>query len=173
MQMRCTADHQHFTCRGWVTTKDLTDDDNIYIQRGAGKFGKGTISVAQAQMLGWWYGDGYNPNIKAPSQGHSRNKDNFAKEFVFNQDEYETTYNIVGKAVASIIGTEDVTKLHGGVDEFRTQSPKLEKFFADLGIVGKEELPNNFLSQSQEVLIGFLQGNLQCTWYSSSRFKPN
>ena len=158
MQMRCTADHQHFTCRGWVTTKDLTDDDNIYIQRGAGKFGKGTISVAQAQMLGWWYGDGYNPNIKAPSQGHSRNKDHFAKGFVFHQDEYETTYNLVGKAVASIIGTEDVTKLHGGVDEFRTQSPKLEKFFADLGVVGKEELPNNFLSQSQEVLIGFLQG---------------
>lgn len=158
MQMRCTADHQHFTCRGWVTTKDLTDDDNIHIQRGAGKFGKGTISVAQAQMLGWWYGDGYHVNIKAPSQDHSRKKDHFAKGFIFNQDEYETTYNIVEKAVASIIGIEDVTKLYEGVDEFQTQSPKLEKFFADLGIVGKAELPKNFLRQSQEVLIGFLQG---------------
>ncbi|MGD1699889.1 ribonucleoside-triphosphate reductase, adenosylcobalamin-dependent [Dapis sp. BLCC M229] len=157
MQMRCTADHQHFTSRGWVSTQDLTDNDNIYVQRGAGHFGKGTISVAQAQMLGWWYGDGYNVKIKA-RQGHGRKQDHFAKGFVFNQDEYETAYNIVGKAVASITGREYVTTLHKGVYEFRTQSPKLEKFFADLGIVGKEELPNDFLSQSQEVLIGFLQG---------------
>ncbi|OZH52742.1 hypothetical protein AFK68_22375 [Hydrocoleum sp. CS-953] len=157
MQMRCTAEHKHFTSRGWVSTQDLTDDDNIYVQRGAGHFGKGTISVAQAQMLGWWYGDGYNVKIKA-RQGHGRKQDHFAKGFVFNQDEYETAYNIVGKAVASITGREYVTKLHKGVYEFRTQSPKLEKFFADLGIVGKEELPNDFMSQSQEVLIGFLQG---------------
>ncbi|NEP03749.1 MAG: ribonucleoside-triphosphate reductase, adenosylcobalamin-dependent [Okeania sp. SIO2G4] len=158
MQMRCTADHQHFTSRGWVSTQDLTNDDNIYVQRGAGYFGKGTISVAQAQMLGWWYGDGYNVRIKARSNGHGRKQDHFAKGFVFNQDEYETANNIVGKAVASITGREYVTTLHKGVYEFRTQSPKLEKFFADLDIVGKEELPNNFLSQSQEVLIGFLQG---------------
>ena len=157
MQMRCTAEHKHFTSRGWVSTQDLTDDDNIYVQRGAGHFGKGTISVAQAQMLGWWYGDGYNVKIKA-RQGHGRKQDHFAKGFVFNQDEYETAYNIVGKAVASITGREYVTTLHKGVYEFRTQSPKLEKFFGDLGIVGKEELPNSFLSQSQEVLIGFLQG---------------
>ncbi|MEB3340439.1 LAGLIDADG family homing endonuclease [Okeania sp.] len=157
MQMRCTADHQHFTSRGWVSTQDLTDDDNIYVQRGAGHFGKGTISVAQAQMLGWWYGDGFNVRIKARSDGHGRKQDHFAKGFVFNQDEYETADNIVGKAVITT-AKEYVTTLHKGVYEFRTQSPKLEKFFADLGILGKEELPHNFLSQSQEVLIGFLQG---------------
>ncbi|MDY7005289.1 MAG: ribonucleoside-triphosphate reductase, adenosylcobalamin-dependent [Cyanobacteriota bacterium] len=174
MQMRCTADHQHFTSRGWVSTKDLSDNDNVYVQRGAGYFGKGTISVAQAQMLGWWYGDGFNEVRSQKSEVRScfcgdlsnspktfrlnRKQDHFAKGFVFNQDEYETAYNIVGKAVASITGREYVTTLHKGVYEFRTQSPKLEKFFADLGIVGKDELPNNFMSQSQEVLIGFLQG---------------
>ena len=158
MQMRCTGDHQHFTSRGWVSTRDLTDDDNIYIQGGAGQFGKGTISVAQAQMLGWWYRDGYNVKIKARSHSHGGKQDYFATGFVFDQDDYETAYNVVEKAVASITEREYVTKLHKGVYEFPTQYPKLEKFFADLGIVGKEELPNNFLSQSQEVLIGFLQG---------------
>ncbi|BAY63711.1 replicative DNA helicase [Calothrix brevissima NIES-22] len=155
-QMRATADHQHFTNKGWVATKDLTSEHNIYIQKGAGYFGEGTITVEQAQMLGWWYGDGYNVAIKPHK--HGRKQSHFAKGFVFNPEEYDYAYPVVGKAIKSITGVEYVRNLHKGVYEFRTQSPLLEEFFRKLEIVSKDILPVKFLSQSQEVLIGFLQG---------------
>ncbi|MGI2907137.1 ribonucleoside-triphosphate reductase, adenosylcobalamin-dependent [Tolypothrix sp. VBCCA 56010] len=155
-QMRCTADHQHFTNKGWVATKDLTSEHHIYIQKGAGYFGEGTITVEQGQMIGWWYGDGYNVIIKP--QKHGRKQSHFAKGFVFNQEEYDYAYPVVGRAVKSITGVEYVRKLHKGVYEFRTQSPLLEQFFSYLEIDSKDILPVKFLSQSQEVLIGFLQG---------------
>ncbi len=155
-QMRCTADHQHFTNKGWVATSHLTSEHNIYIQKGEGFFGEGTITVEQAQMLGWWYGDGYNVIIKPHK--HGRKESHFAKGFVFNQQEYDYAYPVVGKAIKSITGVEYARKLHKGVYEFRTQSPLLEKFFSDLEIESKDILPVNFLNQSKEVLIGFIQG---------------
>ncbi len=155
-QMRCTPDHQHFTNQGWVTTKDLTSEHHIYIQKGAGSFGEGTITVKQAQMLGWWYGDGYNVIIKPQKNG--RKESHFAKGFVFNQQEYDYAYPVVGGAIKSMAGVEYVSKLHKGVYEFRTQSPLLEEFFRNLEIENKNILPVKILTQSQEVLIGFLQG---------------
>ncbi|MBC6420089.1 MAG: endonuclease, partial [Prochloron sp. SP5CPC1] len=157
MQMRCTADHQHFTNQGWVATKDLVDVHAIYVQKGEGSLGQGTITVEQSQMLGWWYGDGYNVKIGA-IKGHGRTSDHFAKGFVFNPQEYETAYPVVSAAVKSITGKTYATPLHKGVYEFRTQSRLLENFFAKLGIQDKNTLPTSFLRQSKEVLIGFLQG---------------
>ncbi|HEY9705567.1 MAG TPA: hypothetical protein V6C58_24225, partial [Allocoleopsis sp.] len=156
MQMRCTDNHEHFTNQGWVKTKDLTPEHQIYIQKGEGYFGEGTITIEQAQMLGWWYGDGYNVIIKP--QKHGRKESHLAKGFVFNQQEYDYAYPVVGGAIKSITGVEYVRKLHKGVYEFRTQSPLLEKFFSNLEIESKDILPLKFLAQSQEVLIGFLQG---------------
>lgn len=155
-QMRCTPDHQHFTNHGWIATKDLTSEHHIYLQKGAGSFGEGTITVEQAQMLGWWYGDGYNVIIKP--QKHGTKESHFAKGFVFNQQEYDYAYPVVGGAIKSIAGVEYVRKLHKGVYELRTQSPLLEEFFRNLEIENKDILPVKFLTQSQEVLIGFIQG---------------
>ena len=155
-KMRCTAEHKHFTKRGWVATKDLTIADKVYIQRGEGVFGKATITVDQAQMIGWWYGDGYNVLLKAKNTG--RKEDCYAKGFVFNPQEYPTAYPVVERAIESVTGRTYAVKLYKGVYEFRTQNPQLEKFFADLGITSKNELPISFLAQSKEVLIAFLQG---------------
>lgn len=160
MQMRCTAEHKHYTHQGWVKTKDLTAQHSIFVQQGEGAFGEGTISVEEAQMLGWWYGDGYNVRIKARREngGHGRTQDHFAKGFVFNPTEYELAYPVISSAIANITGVKYITNLHKGVYEFRTQSPHLENFFAQLNIYNKEILPESFLQQSKEVWIGFLQG---------------
>ena len=122
-QMRCTADHQHLTNHGWVATKDLTSDHHVYIQKGAGYFGKDTIPVEQAQRLGWCYGEGCN-----------------------------------SRAIKSMTGVQYSKRLDQGGYGVRTQSPVLEKLVENLEIENKDILPTKFLTQSQEVLIGFLQG---------------
>jgi ribonucleotide reductase class II len=148
LQMRCTADHQHFTDRGWVATKDLTPDIAICIQRGEGSFGKSTIAVAQAQMLGWLYGDG------SIYQGY-RGLD---AVFYINQKEYPTVFPVLFEAVESLTGYSHNPSLVKGVYTFHSGSPLMRSFLEKLGVQSKDCLPNTFLSQSKEVVIGFLQG---------------
>lgn len=147
-QMRCTADHQHFTNHGWVATKDLTSDHHIYIQKGAGYFGEGTITVEQAQMLGWLYGDG---SIYKGYKG-------LDAVFYINQNEYETAFPALTAAVESLTGYSHKPSLVKGVYTFHSGSPFMDSFFNKLGVKSKDYLPDQFLSQSQEVIIGFLQG---------------
>ncbi|MBE9055115.1 ribonucleoside-triphosphate reductase, adenosylcobalamin-dependent [Sphaerospermopsis sp. LEGE 08334] len=147
-QMRCTADHQHFTNHGWVATKDLTPDHHIYIQKGAGYFGEGTITVEQAQMLGWWYGDG---SIYKGYKG-------LDAVFYINQNEYETAFPVLTAAVESLTGYSHKPSLVKGVYTFHSGSPFMDSFFNKLGVKSKDYLPDQFLSQSQEVILGFLQG---------------
>ncbi|MDF2725266.1 MAG: ribonucleoside-diphosphate reductase, partial [Paenibacillus sp.] len=40
MELKVTPDHRIYTDRGWVEAKDLTSDDQVYIQSGAGQFAK-------------------------------------------------------------------------------------------------------------------------------------
>lgn len=148
LQMRCTAAHQHFTDRGWVATKDLTPDIAIFIQRGEGSFGKSTIAVAQAQMLGWLYGNG---SIYQGAKG-------LDAVFYMNQKEYSTVFPVLFEAVESLTGYRHKPSLVKGVYTFHSGSLLMHSFLEELGIQSKDCLPNTFLSQSKEVIIGFLQG---------------
>ncbi|WP_414549127.1 ribonucleoside-triphosphate reductase, adenosylcobalamin-dependent [Anabaena sp. CCY 0017] len=147
-QMRCTADHQHFTNHGWVTTKDLTSEHHIYIQKGAGYFGEGTITVEQAQMLGWLYGDG---SIYKGSKG-------LDAVFYINTNEYETAFPLLNSAVESLTGYSHKPSLVKGVYTFHSGSFLMDSFLKKLGVQSKDCLPDQFFSQSREVIIGFLQG---------------
>jgi len=151
MQMRCTAEHKHLTNRGWVATKDLTGNDKVYIQKGEGHFGKSTISVEQAQMLGWLYGDG---SIYQGNKG-------LDAVFYINQQEYATTFPLLARAVKSLTGYDHQPSLVKSVYTFHSGSPKISQFFDRLGVESKEFLPPSFLQQSKQVIIGFLQG-LSC-----------
>ncbi|HAX75814.1 MAG TPA: endonuclease, partial [Cyanobacteria bacterium UBA11372] len=148
LQMRCTADHQHFTNEGWIATKDLTSAHAIYIQKGAGSFGQGTISVEQAQMLGWLYGDG---SIYQGNKG-------LDAVFYINQKEYTTAFPVLTEAVESLTGYSHKPSLVKGVYTFHSGSSLMHSFLDQLGVESKERLPDIFLSQSKEVIIGFLQG---------------
>jgi ribonucleotide reductase, class II len=148
MQMRCTADHQHLTTLGWVSTKDLTANHKICIQKGQGNFGTGTISTEQSQMLGWLYGDG--------SIYKQRNR--LEAVFYINPTEYAETFPVLSSAVKSLTGYEHQPSFTKGVYTFHSGSPKLNHFFEALGINSKESLPVSFFTQSREVIIGFLQG---------------
>ncbi len=148
LQMRCTAEHQHFTNQGWVATKDLNSDHSIYIQKGEGSFGEGTITVNQAQMLGWLYGDG---SIYRGSSG-------LDAVFYVNQKEYPTVFPILTSAVESLTGYCHKPSLVKGVYTFHSASALMNSFFVKLGVQSKDYLPDSFLSQSKEVIIGFLQG---------------
>lgn len=148
LQMRCTAEHQHFTNQGWVATKDLTPDIAIYIQRGEGYFGKSDISVNQAQMLGWLYGDG------SICQGHT----GLDAIFYMNQKEYPTAFPVLFEAVESLTGYRHTPSLVKGLYTFHSGSRLMRAFFEKLNVKSKDCLPDTFLSQSKEVIIGFLQG---------------
>ena len=147
-QMRCTADHQHFTNEGWVATKDLTSEHNIYIQKGEGFFGKSTITVEQAQMLGWLYGDG---SIYQGVKGTDA-------VFYINQHEYQTVFPVLQSAVDSLTGYNHQPSFVKGVYTFHSGSSLMHSFFQQLGIESKNSLPDKFLTESKEVIIGFLQG---------------
>ncbi|TVP56847.1 MAG: ribonucleoside-triphosphate reductase, adenosylcobalamin-dependent [Nodularia sp. (in: Bacteria)] len=147
-QMRCTADHQHLTNHGWVTTKDLTSEHYIYIQKGAGYFGEGTITVEQAQMLGWLYGDG---SIYKGSKG-------LDAVFYINTNEYETAFPLLNSAVESLTGYSHKPSLVKGVYTFHSGSFLMDSFLKKLGVQSKDCLPDKFFSQSREVIISFLQG---------------
>ncbi|AFY43358.1 ribonucleoside-triphosphate reductase, adenosylcobalamin-dependent [Nostoc sp. PCC 7107] len=147
-QMRCTADHEHFTNKGWVATKDLTSEHHIYIQKGTGHFGESTITVEQAQMLGWLYGDG---SIYKGAKG-------LDVVFYINQKEYETAFPVLTSAVQSLTGYNHQPSFIKGVYTFHSGSLLMRAFLNKLGVQSKECLPDRFLSESQEVIIGFLQG---------------
>ncbi|MBD2138110.1 ribonucleoside-triphosphate reductase, adenosylcobalamin-dependent [Anabaena sp. FACHB-1237] len=147
-QMRCTADHQHFTNHGWVATKDLTSDHHIYIQKGAGYFGEGTITVEQAQMLGWLYSD------DSTYQGYKE----LDAVFYINQNEYKTAFPVLTAAVESLTGYSHKPNLVKGACTLHNDSPLVDSLCNKLGVKSKDYLPDQFLSQSQEVIIGFLQG---------------
>ncbi|HEY9802331.1 MAG TPA: ribonucleoside-triphosphate reductase, adenosylcobalamin-dependent [Leptolyngbyaceae cyanobacterium] len=147
-QMRCTADHRHFTNQGWVATKDLTSEHSIYIQKGAGCFGQGTITVEQSQMLGWLYGDG---SIYKGAKG-------LDAVFYINQKEFETAFPVLKSAVESLTGYSHQPSFIKGVHTFHSGSSLMRTFLEKLGVQSKECLPDRFLSESQEVIIGFLQG---------------
>ncbi len=166
MQMRCTAEHKHLTNRGWVATKDLTGNDKVYIQKGEGHFGKGTISVEQAQMLGWLYGDGstyQGNNYQGNNYQGNNDQGNKGLDAVFyiNQQEYATTFELLARAVKSLTGYDHQPSLVKSVCTFHSGSPKISQFFDRLGVESKEFLPPSFLLQSKQVIIGFLQG-LSC-----------
>ncbi|MCC5627033.1 ribonucleoside-triphosphate reductase, adenosylcobalamin-dependent [Nostoc sphaeroides] len=148
LQMRCTADHKHFTNHGWVATKDLTSEHSIYIQKGEGSFGEGTITIEQAQMLGWLYGDG------SIYKGY-RSLD---AVFYINQKEYPTVFPLLSQAVESLTGYNHKPSLVKGVYTFHSGSCLMNSFLEKLGIQSKNCLPDSFLNQSKEVIIGFLQG---------------
>ena len=148
LQMRCTADHQHFTNQGWIATKDLSGVHAIYIQKGEGSFGKGTIAVEQAQMLGWLYGDG---SIERGYRG-------LDVVLYINQKEYPTAFPVLASAVESLTEYSHKPSLVKEVDTFHSGSPLINSFLKKLNVESKECLPNSFLSQSKEVIIGFLQG---------------
>ncbi|MBN3894161.1 MAG: ribonucleoside-triphosphate reductase, adenosylcobalamin-dependent [Nostoc sp. NOS(2021)] len=148
LQMRCTADHKHFTNHEWVATKDLTSEHSIYIQKGEGSFGEGTITIEQAQMLGWLYGDG------SIYKGY-RSLD---AVFYINQKEYPTVFPVLSQAVESLTGYNHKPSLVKGVYTFHSGSSLMNSFLEKLGVQSKNCLPDSFLNQSKEVIIGFLQG---------------
>ena len=151
LSVKSTANHQHFTDRGWVETKNLTINDRILFQQGEGKWGESSsVTLEQAQMLGWWYGDGYNLKRK--------NKTRLAKGFVFNPQEYPTAGTIVLNAVETITDYKYTAKLHKGVYEFKSDSLKLSDWFDSLNVQTKNELPTTFFKETRENIIGFLQG---------------
>ncbi|MHC5832106.1 MAG: hypothetical protein ACYT04_93045, partial [Nostoc sp.] len=98
-------DHKHFTNHEWVATKDLTSEHSIYIQKGEGSFGEGTITIEQAQMLGWLYGDG------SIYKGY-RSLD---AVFYINQKEYPTVFPVLSQAVESLTGYNHKPSLVKGV----------------------------------------------------------
>lgn len=149
LQMRCTADHEHFTNCGWIATKDLTPQHKILIQKGQGHFGKGTISQEQAQMLGWLYGDG---SIYEGSQNR------LEAVFYINKKEYEATFPVLASAVQSLTGYQHQPSMVKGLYTFHAGSIKMSHFLESLGVKSKAVLPTSFLAQSKEVVIGFLQG---------------
>ncbi len=148
MQMRCTAEHQHFTDKGWIATKDLTADHKVLIQKGQGNFGQSSISAEQAQMLGWLYGDG---SIYQQPRGLNA-------VFYINQTEYAETFPVLSAAVKSLTGYEHQPSLVKGVYTFHTGAPEIRQFFEELKITSKQSLPASFFGQSKETIIGFLQG---------------
>jgi hypothetical protein len=148
MEMRCTAEHQHLTNQGWVATKDLELDHAILTQKGEGSFGKATITVEQAQMLGWLYGDG---SIYKQARG-------LEAVFYMNPQEYPTVFPVISEAVESLTGYNHQPSLVKGLYTFHTGSPLMRGFLEQLGIESKEFLPTAFFTQSKDVIVGFLQG---------------
>lgn len=60
MELKVTPEHRIYTDRGWVEAKDLTTDDHVYIQSGAGKFAQtDDLGVQWGHFLGWLTGDGW------------------------------------------------------------------------------------------------------------------
>ncbi|MCS6959655.1 MAG: ribonucleoside-triphosphate reductase, adenosylcobalamin-dependent [Pseudanabaenaceae cyanobacterium SKYGB_i_bin29] len=146
MQMRCTDNHQHLTNRGWVATRELTPEHRILIQKGEGEFGVGTISVEQAQMLGWLYGDG----------SIYQHRGRLDAVFYINQVEFANAFPVLSRAVRSITGYEP--SLVKGVYTFHTGARAINEFLEKIKFTTKQSLPLDFLCQSREVIVGFLQG---------------
>ncbi|WP_084500507.1 vitamin B12-dependent ribonucleotide reductase [Halalkalibacillus halophilus] len=60
MQLNVTPDHRVYTNSGWKEAKDLTQEDDVYIQSGAGNFSiHDDLSEESALFLGWLTGDGW------------------------------------------------------------------------------------------------------------------
>jgi ribonucleotide reductase, class II len=156
MKMKCTSEHKHFTNKGWVATKELTLEHSIFIQKGEGQFGSSTISIEQAQMLGWWFGDGFQTIEKAKIG--VRKTDRTVRGFYFNSKEFEYAYPIITSALESIGGTRYAYHINKGIYRVHCCSFLIDSFFNKLNISSKASLPVSFFSQSREVVIGFLQG---------------
>jgi len=158
LSVKSTANHQHFTDKGWIETKDLTTSHRVLFQKGEGKWNedsKNDITLEQSQMLGWWYGDGYNVKVK----GNSNGRGNYlAKGFVFSPKEYLTAATTVLYALETITDHRYIPRLHKGVFEFKSCSLLLSNWFDNLNIKTKDELPTNFFQEKRETIIGFLQG---------------
>jgi len=158
LSVKSTSNHQHFTDKGWVETKNLTSEHKVLFQQGEGKWGedsKNNINSEQSQMLGWWYGDGYNVKMKSRSKNRA---EYLAKGFVFNPKEYLTAGTTVLYALETITEHRYIPRLHKGVYEFKSCSLKLSDWFDRLNVQTKEELPVSFFQERRETIIGFLQG---------------
>lgn len=59
MLLKVTPDHRIQTGSGWIEAKDLTTEDEIYIQSGEGKFGDNELGDDITNVLGWITGDGW------------------------------------------------------------------------------------------------------------------
>ena len=158
LSVKSTSNHQHFTDKGWVETKNLTYEHKVLFQQGEGKWSedsKNNINSEQSQMLGWWYGDGYNVKMKSRSKNRA---EYLAKGFVFNPKEYLTAGTTVLYALETITEHRYIPRLHKGVYEFKSCSLKLSDWFDRLNVQTKEELPVSFFQERRETIIGFLQG---------------
>ncbi|MDF2835990.1 MAG: hypothetical protein K0Q63_1630, partial [Paenibacillus sp.] len=60
MELNVTPEHRIYTQNGWKEARNLTSNDQVYIQSGSGQFAKeDDLGETWGMFLGWLIGDGW------------------------------------------------------------------------------------------------------------------
>jgi len=189
-ELECTGDHKLFTNRGWVKLTELNlEEDNVYIQKGEGKFSINYIlpckfenkylgnngityhmnlpnkwSKELGQVIGWLIGDGWLKSGKNCRVGFTFGKDdikvmNYLKPII---------NNYYGKNIDELIR-------ENGVYHLSYHSKYFVEFFEKLGVKSckaeEKVVPESVFIAPKELVIGFLQGLFTADGTASSNFK--
>ncbi len=175
-ELKLTEDHKVITREGFVKVKDLTEKDEILLQKGEGTFGKKEITInienkfigengrkyqfnfptewsrELGQILGWLVGDGWL----------RKGDKNCRSGFTFSKDD-QGVLNYLKPIINEYYGQDiQEAQRENGIYHLSYHSKYFVEFFEKLGVKacqsGEKVVPEKLFTASKEAVIGFLQG---------------
>ncbi len=173
-ELTATEDHRIMTEKGWKNLKSLTQEDNVLIQSGAGKFNENSklpIDVKNyiagengrnytlglpyewdynlGLLMGWLVGDGFISN------------EHNILGLVFSKEDEEARRVIQPILEGYCNRAITPSKYENGCLQVRSASKFIVDFFARLGVKGSNEerrVPDSLFTATEEAVTGFLKG---------------
>lgn len=150
MELKVTPDHRIFTQTGWKEAKDLTHEDQIYIQSGSGQFAVADeLGADWGLFLGWLTGDGW-----ISQRGDIG--------MVFGKEDEEVANRMVEIGL-KLSGTEaKVFERRGGTKQVYWWKKHFRERLLELGVkqvkAADKEVPAAMFTATRETVAAFIQG---------------
>ncbi|HLC72876.1 MAG TPA: LAGLIDADG family homing endonuclease, partial [Candidatus Nanoarchaeia archaeon] len=175
-ELKLTEDHKVITKEGFIKVKDLTEKDEILLQKGEGRFGKKELDINTnnnfigengrhyqsnfpkkwsqelGQVLGWLIGDGWL----------RKGDKNCRTGFTFSKDDQEVL-NYLKPIINEYYG-QDIQEVlrENGVYHLSYHSKYFVEFFERLGVkhcqASEKVVPEKIFTAPKDAVVGFLQG---------------
>ncbi|CAK4820388.1 unnamed protein product [Aphanomyces euteiches] len=154
MELKVTPDHRILTQAGWKEAKDLTQEDQVYIQSGSGQFAaEDELGKDWGLFLGWLTGDGW-----ISQRGDIG--------MVFGKEDEEVINRMVEIGLR-LTGTEaKVFEREGGTKQVYWWKKHFRDELLKLGVnqvkAPEKEVPTAVFTAARETVVAFIQA-LFCT----------
>lgn len=149
MELKVTPDHRIYTNSGWKEAKDLTSEDLVYVQSGAGHFAASDeLGEDWGRFLGWLSGDGWLS--KRGDVG-----------MVFGSNDAEVIPMMIetGEKLSGAIAK--VFERENGTFQIYWWRKKFVEQLENLGVkrvkAPEKEVPQAIFTSSRETVVAFLQ----------------